>query len=97
GPTTAGNIELIPNVDTITTATTVYIYKPSATVAGCFNEIPWQITINQKPIIDSRADIEQCDSYVLSPLANGNYFDDPNGINPLSAGTAISTNDRIYI
>jgi gliding motility-associated-like protein len=97
GPTTAGNIELIPNVDTIIMTTTIYIYKLSATVVGCFNEKPWLITINQKPIIDSRADIEQCSSYVLSPLANGNYFDDPNGVNPLAAGTAISTNDRIYI
>lgn len=97
GLTTAGNIELIPNVDTITTTTTVHIYKSSASVAGCFNEKPWLITINQKPIIDSRADIEQCSSYVLSPLANGNYFDDPNGVNPLAAGTTISTNDRIYI
>lgn len=97
GPTTVGNIELIPNVDTITTTTTIYIYKPSATVAGCFNEKPWLITINQKPIIDSRANIEQCSSYVLSPLTNGNYFDDPNGVNPLAAGTVISTNNRIYI
>lgn len=97
GPTTSGNIELIPSVTTITTTTPVYIYKSSATVAGCFNEKPWLITINQKPIIDSRADIEQCSSYVLSPLANGNYFDDPNGVNPLAAGTVISTNDRIYI
>ncbi|HSN48815.1 MAG TPA: T9SS type B sorting domain-containing protein, partial [Flavobacterium sp.] len=97
GPAIAGNIELIPNVDTVTTTTTVYIYKASWTVAGCFNEIPWLITINQKPTIDSRADIEQCSSYVLSPLANGNYFDDPNGVNPLADGTTINKNDRIYI
>ncbi len=97
GPTTAGNVKLIPNVDTITTTTTLYIYKPSATIAGCFNEKPWRITINQKPIIDSRANVEQCSSYVLSPLTNGNYFDDPNGVNPLAAGTVINTNDRIYI
>jgi gliding motility-associated-like protein len=97
GPTNPGNVQLIPNVDSITTTTTVYIYKLSTTVAGCYNEKPWLITINQKPIIDSRADIEQCNSYVLSPLANGNYFDDPNGVNPIAAGTAISTNNRIYI
>jgi len=83
--------------DIITTTTTLYIYKPSATVAGCYNEKPWRITINQKPIIDSRADVEQCNSYVLSPLTNGNYFDDPNGVSPLAAGTAISRNNRIYI
>jgi gliding motility-associated-like protein len=98
GPTTSGNIELIPNVDTIVTTATVYIYKLSSTVVGCFTEKPWLITINQKPIIDSRdKKIDVCYSYVLSPLTNGNYFDDRNGVNPLAAGTAISTNNRIYI
>ena len=97
GPATPGNVKLIPNVDSITTTTTVYIYKPSTTIAGCYNEKTWLITINQKPIIDSRANVEQCTSYVLTPLANGNYYDDPNGVNPLAAGTVISTNDRIYI
>lgn len=97
GPTTSGNIKLIPNVDTITTTTTLYIYKQSPAIASCYNEKPWLITINQRPIIDSRANVEQCNSYVLSPLTNGSYFDDPNGINPLAAGTVISTNNRIYI
>lgn len=97
GPTTAGNVKLIPNTDTITTTSTVYIYKPSLTVPGCYNEKSWLITINHKPIIDSRANVEQCNSYVLTPLTNGNYYDDPNGVNPLPAGTTISTNNRIYI
>lgn len=97
GPTTAGNIELIPDVDTITTTTTLYVYKASTTAAGCFTEKQWRITINQKPRIDSRANVDQCTSYVLSPLSNGNYFDDSNGVKPLAAGTVISTNDRIYI
>ncbi|WP_394759426.1 choice-of-anchor L domain-containing protein [Flavobacterium sp.] len=96
GPVTPGNVQLIPNVDSITTTTTIYVYKPSA-VVGCFNEKPWLITINQRPIIDSRANVEQCDSYILTPLTNGNYFDDPNGINPLAAGDVISTNNTIYI
>jgi len=97
GPTVAGNVKLIPNVDTITNTTTLYIFKPSATVVGCYNEKPWLITINKKPIIDSRANVEQCTSYVLSPLTNGKYFDNSNGVNPLSDGTTISTNNRIYI
>jgi len=97
GPTVPGNVKLIPNVDTITTTATLYIYKPSTTVPGCYNEKPWLITINQKPIIDSRANVEQCSSYVLSPLTNGNYFDGPNGVNPLAAGTVITSNNRIYI
>jgi gliding motility-associated-like protein len=97
GPTTSGNVQLIPNVDSIKTSTTVYIYKPSTTAVGCYNEKPWSITINQKPKIDSRSNVDQCNSYVLSPLRNGTYYDDPNGVNPLAAGTTISTNNRIYI
>ena len=84
-------------MDSITTTTTLYIYKPSVTSPGCYNEKPWLITINQKPAIDSRANVEQCTSYVLTPLSNGNYYDDPNGVNPLAAGTVINANDRIYI
>jgi gliding motility-associated-like protein len=83
--------------DVITTTTTLYIYKESTTVAGCYNEKIWQITINQKPIIDSRPNVDQCNSYVLSPLTNGNYFDEPNGVNLLTAGTAVTSNNRIYI
>lgn len=83
--------------DIISKTTTVYIYKPSATVLGCYNEKKWLITINQKPIIDSRGNVEQCNSYVLSPLTNGNYFEEPNGVNLIPAGNVISTNKRIYI
>lgn len=97
GPSTPGNVKLVPNVTSITSTTTVYIYKPSSTETGCFNEIPWLITINERPIIDSRADILQCDSYVLTPLINGNYYDEPNGVSLLVAGTSINTNNRIYI
>lgn len=98
GPSTIGNVQLLANVDAITNTTTVYIYKPSTTITGCYNEKPWLITINKKPKIDSRADIVQCDDYVLTPLENGNYYSNPNGINPLAAGTIISDKyKRIYI
>ena len=97
GTTTPGNVKLIPNVDKITTTKTIYIHKESTTVAGCYSEKAWRITINPKPKIDSRANVQQCDSYVLTPLINGKYYDDPNGVNPIPAGTAISTNNRIYI
>jgi gliding motility-associated-like protein len=96
GPATAGNIELFPNTSNITTTSTVYVYKGSS-VVGCYNEKPWLITINQKPVIDSRPDIEQCNYYDLTPLNNGNYYDNPNGVNPLPAGTRITKNNTIYI
>ena len=97
GTATAGNTELFPNTSIITNTTTIFIYKSSTTQVNCFTEIPWSITINQRPIIDSRANVDACDSYTLTPLINGNYFDNPNGANPLSAGTIITSNNRIYI
>lgn len=97
GPTTPGNVKLIPEVDAITKTSIVYIFKQSEFIANCSNEKEWEITIYQKPIIDSRDNIDQCNSYVLTPLSNGNYFDDPNGINLLAAGTVIKTDNRIYI
>lgn len=97
GPATPGNIQLIPNVTTLTLTTTLYIYKPSISVVGCYNEKPWLITVNNKPKIDSRPNVDQCNSYVLSPLKNGEYYDDSNGVNPIAAGTVISLSNRLYI
>lgn len=97
GPSIVGNVELFPTTSTITTTATIFLYKESTTQVGCFTEKPWTININQRPIIDSRADVESCDTYTLTALSNGNYFDDPNGVSPLSAGTIISANNTIYI
>jgi len=43
----------------------------------CYNEVPWTITINPKPAVDSRGNIIECYSYNLTALTNGNYFDNP--------------------
>ena len=97
GPATPGNVKLTPNTTTLTSTTTLYIYKPSTTLIGCYNEKPWLITVTNKPKIDSRSNVEQCNSYVLSPLNNGQYYDDPNGVNPIAVGTLISQSNRLYI
>ena len=46
GPVTPGNTKLTPNVDSITTTTTLYIYKPSLTSPGCYNEKPWLMDLS---------------------------------------------------
>lgn len=78
-----GLTELFANVDSITTTETIWIYKESVTplVPVCYNEIPWTININPKPVIDSRGDQVVCYNYTLTALANGNYYDDANGQN----------------
>lgn len=84
GTTNASNIEYLPG-HIITSTETIYIYKEStmALVPICYNEVPWTITINPKPIIDSRGDQIVCYSYTLTSLINGSYFEDPNGVNPI--------------
>jgi gliding motility-associated-like protein len=97
GPSTPNNVQLFPNSTTITNTRTIFIYKPSTTLLGCYNEKPWTITILKKPLIDSRDKVDQCNSYTLTPLNIGAYYDDPNGLNPLPSGTVINTDNRIYI
>ncbi|WP_326936622.1 choice-of-anchor L domain-containing protein [Flavobacterium sp. PL11] len=96
GPSKAGNKKLLPN-SAVTKTATIYIYKPSTTLANCYNEKPWLITIYKKALIDSRSNIDQCNSYVLTPLTNGNYYEEPNGVKPIAAGTRIKISKRIYI
>ena len=97
GTATSGNIELFPNTSTLTSTATIFVYKASTTLANCFTEKPWLITINQRPIIDSRANVESCNNYTLTALSNGNYFDEPNGVSPLAANTIINVDNTIYI
>ena len=82
--------------DIITTNQLVYIFKRSA--SDCFNQSSFNVTINPKPLIDSRADIDICNSYVLTELTIGNYFTGPNGTGTmLPSGTVITTSQLIYI
>lgn len=100
GPATSGNVELFQG-DVINTTTTIYIYKEStmALTPVCYNEIPWIITINPRPTIDSRGDQVVCYNYTLTPLVNGNYYDDPNGQNPITNlfldASTLNANDDI--
>ncbi|MDF0718369.1 hypothetical protein PY092_19600, partial [Muricauda sp. 334s03] len=56
------------------------------------------ITNDQQPLADAPTDVESCDSYILPALANGNYFDAPNGGgNALAAGDAINATTTLYV
>ncbi|MBU3680747.1 MAG: T9SS type B sorting domain-containing protein [Flavobacterium sp.] len=82
--------------DVITSTKTLYIFKRSSPT--CFNQDSFTITIAPKPLIDSRSDIDICNSYTLTPLTNGNYYTGPNGTGTqLAAGTVITQTQTIYI
>jgi gliding motility-associated-like protein len=82
--------------DVILSTQTIYIY--AEITGGCSNETSFTVTINPLPAIDSRSDIDICNSYTLTALADGNYYTGPNGTGTmLTAGTVITTTQKIYI
>ena len=81
--------------DKILTTQTIYIYSLSV---ACSKQSSFTVTIYPKPIIESRSDIDICNSYVLTPLTVGNYYTGPGGTGTkLPTGTVIKTSQTIYI
>lgn len=94
GPEQSG-VELQPG-DIIASTQTIYIFKRSTPT--CYNEDSFTVTVNPKPAIDSRSDIDVCNSYKLTELAVGNYYTGPGGTGDmLAAGTVIEETQTIYI
>jgi gliding motility-associated-like protein len=82
--------------DLVTTSKTMYIYLNGE--GGCINEISFQITVNQTPIVDSRSDIDACHAYVLTNLEHGDYYTGPGGTGTLlHGGDVIHTTQMLYI
>jgi gliding motility-associated-like protein len=82
--------------DVLTSSQTIHIYLNDN--ISCQNDLPVNIVVNQRPQIDSRAEIDSCHSYTLTTLANGNYFTGPNGTGTmLSGGDILTTSQLIYI
>lgn len=95
GPGKTG-VQMYPD-DVILTSQTVYIYA-EVPGGGCSNESDFVVNINPLPAIDSRSDIDICNSYVLTALDAGNYYTGPGGTGTmLTAGTVITTTQKIYI
>lgn len=82
--------------DVISTSQTLYVYLNNG--SGCQNSVSFTITVLTPPVIDSRSDIDGCNSYILTDLVNGNYFTGPNGTGTqLNGGHVITSSQVIYI
>lgn len=82
--------------DVIISSQTIYIFDRLN--ATCFNQSSFNVNVIGLPAIDSRSDIDICDQYVLTALNVGNYYTGPNGTGTmLTAGTVITTSQKIYI
>ncbi|WP_452219175.1 T9SS type B sorting domain-containing protein [Lacinutrix undariae] len=83
----------------ITTSQTIYIYNEIGTAPNnCDNESSFAVTVSGTPNVDTIANQTVCSEYVLPTLTDGNYFSATNGGGTqLTAGTAITTSQTIYI
>ncbi|HEX8563059.1 MAG TPA: choice-of-anchor L domain-containing protein [Flavobacterium sp.] len=82
--------------DIIDTTQTIYIYAELDST--CSNESSFTVTKIPPPAIDSRSDIDICNSYTLTALTAGNYFTGPNGTGTmLPAGTVLTESQTVYI
>lgn len=94
GPNGTGS--LIPIGTVINTSQRVYIYNAWPDLPSCNNESYFNIDYSAVDV-GTFTDVNVCDSYTLPALSIGNYYSQPNGVNPIAVGTVLTTSQRIYI
>lgn len=81
----------------ITTGTTIYIRVQLTSDPTCFATTSVNLVVVPQPLIDSVQDVITCADYTLPPLTNGNYYNSPNGVGLIPAGTVITETQTIYV
>lgn len=81
---------------TISTSQRIYIYNSWADFPICDNESFFRVDYSGIDV-GTFADINACDSYTLPALTIGDYYSQPNGVNPIAVGTVITTSQTIYV
>lgn len=75
----------------------IYIYVETADVPNCTDTIFFDVTISD-PFPTTPDDVTECGKYILPSITIGNYYTEENGGGAmLSAGTEITSTQRIYI
>lgn len=93
-----GNGIIIPAGTVISSTQTIYYYFISPDPPFCIVDTNFIVTVLPSVEVGNRADIFECSSYTLPPLAIGDYYTSPNGTgNQLTAGTIITTSQTIYV
>jgi gliding motility-associated-like protein len=88
----------IPPGTAITTTKTIYVYKIKGTRLTCSDEDSFVVNVAATPIVIDQPDVQVCGSFILPPLAVGNYFSGSKGTGKAYfAGDKITTNETIYI
>jgi gliding motility-associated-like protein len=86
----------IPAGTNILSSQRIYIYNSYPDFLNCSNESFFNVDYSGIDV-GAFADINVCDSYTLPILTIGNYYSQPNGVNPIAAGTRITTSQTIYV
>ncbi|WP_294736194.1 choice-of-anchor L domain-containing protein, partial [uncultured Flavobacterium sp.] len=96
--TNGGGTELAVGT-VITTTQTIFVYAESGTTPNnCTDEATFEVTIYQKPEVDTPADVVSCGDYILPALTIGDYYTGADGSGTLlPAGTIISTTQDIFV
>lgn len=82
--------------DAITETKTIYIFNQPNGPNTCSASSSFQVTIID-PDTFAPTDRNNCGSYVLPPLAKGNYYAQPGGLGtPIPAGTVINSTQTLY-
>lgn len=96
-----GGSQIDPSIP-ITTSQIVYYYTNTTLLPNCTDNLNYNITVYQAPLVDTLANDTVCGSFVLPSLTNGNYFTVSGGPSAvgqvaLSAGQIIglTTNDLV--
>lgn len=97
GGPTGGGTE-IPFGTVIRTSQVVYFYFQTTTVPVCTVDSSFNVSIINGLDVGERPDVFHCSSYVLPPLALGNYYTLSGGNGTqLAAGTPITSTQTIYV
>jgi gliding motility-associated-like protein len=96
GPGGTGTI--IADGTVITSSQTVYYYYQSTSPPFCVLDLSFDIVIVNVQQVPTLTNAFDCTTYILQPLAFGEYYDAPNGTgNQIPVGTAITSSKTIYI
>jgi hypothetical protein len=93
-----GGLDPIDVGTEITSTQIIYVYEESSTAPICWAENEFTVTIYETPDIDAPVNVFACESYILPELLiGGGYFASPGGVNPIAAGTEITSTQLIYV
>ena len=85
-----GGGTMIPAGTVITTTQNIYVYAVTASQPNCTDNYFFTVTIVLPQIVTPN-DLDNCVSYVLPPLAVGNYY-----TGSLGTGTALQPGDEVF-